>query len=396
MKRTIALSLGVVAGILAAAAAYWYGLYANPEAGKSKKAVVPVPVLVMKAGVKDMPVLLEVVGRAEAYETVTLRARVDGQVETVSFVPGQRVKQGEELIRLDSVDFALRLRQAQANVAKDEAQFAKSRADTARYTALRDRGFVSEEKVNDMRTVEAAARATLHADQAAVDLARSQLSYATIRAPFAGVVGAKLIFPGGTVKTNETLLAVINRVRPIYVTFAVPEKYLPRLRSAMSDRDAACKKGGCLKVDIGLSGDKSRRIEGTASFLDNAVDMASGTIQMKAVVDNQDEALTPGQFLEVRLFLDHLRGSVVVASEAVQQGPDGPFLFVVNAEGKAELRKIDVAASSGGLTAVSKGVQSGETVVTDGQLRLIPGTPVQVKTNEANAGKPASGGKTQE
>lgn len=382
MSKSTGFALAAIAA-LAVGGGYWYTRVRQPDAAQAIKAPPPVPVLLSRATLKDMPVVLEAVGRGEAYESVSLKSRVDGQVAALVFTEGQHVRQGDELVRLDATDFTLRLRQAEANAARDEAQLAKARADTARYLALQSRGFVSEEKVNEMRTVEAVATAGLRADQAAVELARSQLSYATIRAPFAGVVGARLIFPGAAVKINETIVAVVNRVRPLYVTFSVPEKHLPQLRAALARGGAGCKSGGCLQVSVWIPGDANRRFAGEVRFIDNAVDMTTGTIQMKAVVDNHDEALMPGQFLRVGMDLDSLPNAVVVANEAVQQGPDGPFVFVVGAQGTAEVRKIEVAASAGGLTAVAKGVQADETVVTDGQLRLTAGARVESRTKPA-------------
>jgi len=345
------------------------------NADDKKAAPPPVPVTTAQAVARDVPLAVDVVGRAEAFESVTLKARVDGQVAAVQFTEGQRVAQGEVLVRLDPTDFTARVRQAEASVARDEALLAKAHADTLRYVALKGRNFVSEEKVNEIRTNEAAAAATLRADQAALDLARAQLSYATVRAPFAGVVGARLVFPGSAIKTNDTALAVVNRVRPLLVSFSVPEKHLPRLRAAL----AAGKGIGALKVAVSLPGDSAHRFEGAVRFLDNAVDAATGTIQMKAELPNVDEKLTPGQFLSVSLQLDTLRQAVIVPNEAVQQGPEGNFIFVVKADSSVEVRKVETGASTGGLTVVAKGLQAGETVVTDGQLRLTPGAKIRSK-----------------
>ncbi|MFZ2266331.1 MAG: efflux RND transporter periplasmic adaptor subunit [Azonexus sp.] len=366
----------VVAALLVAggAAAYW-SWQASTAGPAAAKAPPPVPVVLGKASRRDMPVVLEVVGRAEAYETVTLKSRVDGQVAGLQFTEGQAVKQGDELIRLDATDFTLRLRQAEAALARDQAQLAKAKADTARYTELRQRNFVSEEKLNEMRTNEAALQATLNADTAAVDLARSQLSYTSIRAPFAGRVGAKLVFPGAAVKANDTGLLVINRVRPLFVSFSVPEKYLPKLKGMLAPGKGACPQG-CLKVLVGVPGSSKARLEGLVHFVDNAVDAATGTIIVKARLDNADEALTPGQFLNLSLNLDTLPGVVVVPNEAIQQGPEGPFVFAVNAEQKAEVRKITVGSAYAGATVIDKGLQADEVVVTDGQLRLTPGAAI--------------------
>lgn len=352
---------------------------------KKKGEAPPVPVTAATATTRDIPVTLKVVGRAEAYESVVLKARVDGQVAAVLFTEGQHVKQGDVLIRLDPNDFAARLQQAEATVARDEALIAKTRSDTARYTALKEKNFVSEEKVNDIRTNEAAATANLRASKAAVEVARLQLSYATIRAPFSGIVGARLVFPGSSVKINDTTLAVVNRIRPLLVAFAVPEKHLPRLRAAMA---AAADQR--MKVDVSLPSDASQRYDGTVHFLDNAVDAATGTIQMKAVLANDDEKLTPGQFLNVTLLLDTLAGAVAIPNEAVQQGAEGNFVYVVKDDQSTEVRAITAAASDVGYTAVAKGLRTGETVVTDGQLRLAPGVKVKLRDAAASKAPPAA------
>lgn len=345
-----------------------------------KPAPPPVPVTTTRAVLQDVPVALQLVGRAEAYESVTLKARVDGQVASVLFTEGQHVKPGDVLLHLDPTDFNARLQQAEASIARDEALLAKAHSDTVRYVALKDRSFVSEEKLNDIRTNEAAAAATLRAAQATARLARAQLAYATIRAPVAGIVGARLVFPGSSVKINDTALAVVNRVRPLLVAFSLPEKHLPQLRAALGDG----RSGKGMKVDVGLPGEKMPRFEGEVRFLDNTVDAATGTIAMKALLANAEEKLTPGQFLGVRLRLATLDKAVTVPSEAVQQGPEGFFVFVVKADGSVEMRKVETVASDAGVTAIGAGLQAGETVVTDGQLRLTPGARIKSKDTQAS------------
>jgi multidrug efflux system membrane fusion protein len=214
---------------------------------------------------------------------------------------------------------------------------------------------------------------------AALELARLQLGYTTLRAPFAGVVGAKLVFPGAAVKVNDTALAVVNGVRPLYVSFAVPEKHLPNIRAALAR--------GMIPVSVNVPGDNTKSFEGEARFLDNTVDTTTGTIRMKAVLANTGERLTPGQFLNVSLVLDTLRDAVVVPAEAVQQGPDGAFVYVLKADASAEVRKVEIAVVRDGQAAVARGLDSGETVVTDGQLSLTPGGKVKVKTPATPAQK---------
>ncbi|OHC68740.1 MAG: hypothetical protein A3H93_17515 [Rhodocyclales bacterium RIFCSPLOWO2_02_FULL_63_24] len=300
----------IVAVLAAGGAATWYLARSQaPASGKKGQAPQAVPVRLARAVVQDVPLRLDITGRTEAYETVTLKSRVDGQVQAVAFTEGQHVRQGDVLLRLDPADLQARLNQAEANLGKSRAQSAKAGADVERYIALRAKGFVSEEKVDEMRTAAAAADAAARAD-AAAELARLQLSYAVIKAPFAGVVGAKLVFTGTAVKVNDTALAMVNRVRPLYVGFAVPEKYLPLLQAAMR----SVKKS--MKASISVSG-IAAPWEAEVRFLDNGVDVATGTIQLKAVLPNDDERLAPGQFVSVNLVLDTLTGAVVVPAEAV-------------------------------------------------------------------------------
>lgn len=344
------------------------------EAAKAadKKGKPPVPVTVAEAHTADVPLLLSTPGRAEAYESVTLKSRIDGQVAGVEFTEGQPVRAGQVLIRLDPADFAAKLRQAEAGLARDEADLAKARADVARYQTLREQGFVSEEKLAELRAAAAAAAATAQAGRAALDLARLQLEHTVISAPFAGVVGARLVHPGSAVKVNDTELAVVNRVQPLYVSFAVPEKYLPRLRAAMGR--------GTLTVAARVPGDDRRGFAGTVRFLDNAVDAATGTIRLKAVLDNREEVLAAGQYLEVSLTLETLRDAVTVPAEAVQQGPEGSLVFVLRPDQTVETRPVRLATVAGGVAALGQGLKAGETVITDGHSRLTPGAKVKIKT----------------
>lgn len=377
--------LFLVAVLAASGGAAWYFMKSDsPPPGKKAQTPAAVPVKLAKAVVRDMPLRLDITGRTEAYETVTLKSRVEGQVQSVSFTEGQQVRQGDVLLRLDTADFQARLNQAAANLSRSQAQLAKARADVERYIALREKGFVSEEKVSEMRTAAAAAESVARADAAATELARLQHSYTAVRAPFAGVVGAKLVFPGTAVKVNETALAVVNRVRPLYVGFAVPEKYLPQLQAGMRSSAKA------MKASISLPGGGADW-EGEVRFLDNTVDAATGTIQLKAVVPNADEKLTPGQFVKISLVLDTHKQAVVVPAEAVQQSAEGSFLFVAKADNTVEVRKVRIASVQRLFAIVDEGLAGGETVVTEGQLRLTAGA--RIKLAEAPEGTPGKSGK---
>jgi multidrug efflux system membrane fusion protein len=372
------LKLGLTGLVLVAAgAASWYFLGpGRSDAPKTSGGTgAAVPVVMAQAETRDLPVTLAITGRTEAVESVTVKARIDGQVRTVAFVEGGHVRRGDVLLRLDPADFEARLRQAEATLARDRAQLVKARTDVERYTALRTKGFVSDEKVGEMRTAAAAAEATVNADQAAVDLARLQLGYTTVVSPIDGFVGARLVFPGSAVKINDTALAVVNRTQPINIVFAVAEKFLPRLRAQMAAGSRAA------RVTVRVP-DTSTTIAGELRFIDNAVDTSTGTIQVKAVVSNESEALKPGQFVNVELPLETLAQAVTVPAEAVQQGPEGAFVYVVT-DDTAQVRKLRVAAMQGGLAAIAEGLRAGERVVTDGQLRLVPGAKVRPAGREA-------------
>jgi len=370
----MALKRGILLGTLGLAAigaGAWFFLGGGTPAKSAKSPAPAIPVVLAKAELKDVALALEIPGRAEAFETVTLKARVEGQVQAVPYTEGQRVKKGDILVRLDPADFEARLRQAEANLARSQAQAAKSRADVERYIALKAKGFVSDEKVGEMRTAAAAAEASVRADQAAADLVRLQLGYTTLRAPFDGIVGARLVFPGSAVKVNDTALAVVNRVRPLYVSFSVAEKHLPQLRAAMRQESRST------RAAVSIPGDTSGPLDAEVRFLDNAVDTTTGTVQLKATVANTDEKLTPGQFVNVSLVLETLQQAITVPAEAIQQGQDGAFLFVVQDDGGAVTRKVTVRASQKGVAVIADGLKAGETVVTDGQLRLTPGAKIK-------------------
>jgi multidrug efflux system membrane fusion protein len=357
--------------LLLAGGAYLF-LHRTPskDGDKSDKKNAPVPVLAAKAEIADMPIVLDLVGRGEAFESVSIKSRVDGQVHDVRYKEGQAVRTGDVLLHLDPSDFDARLKQAEATLAKDRALYKQAEAQVVRYQSLKDHGFVSDEKVADLRAAAAAAAATVKADQANVDLARLQLSYATIQAPIDGIVGAQLVFPGTAVKTNDTVLAVVNRIRPLHVTFYLPENHLAALREEM--------RLGSVTAEVTVPGDSKGHHPAIVDFVDNAVDPATGTVMVKARLDNKDGALSAGQYLRVDLTLKTLKDVVVIPGEAVQQGPSGTVVYVVKPDNGIVIRKVKVAASRAGLAAIGSGVQAGETVITDGHLKLTPKSKVKI------------------
>ncbi len=360
--------------LLAAAGGSALFLHYRSEANVKPKAAPAtrgVPVTVAPVQVKEVPLTLNLVGRAEAWSTVTLRSRVDGQITAVHYQAGQHVGKGQKMVTLDSRALQAQLAQVAANLARDRAQLEKARSDFARYSDLVAKGFVSASQLETYRAAVDSTEAIVKADLAARELAQVQLSYTTVVSPMAGVAGAVLVFPGASVKANDTALVVINQVRPIYVTFSVPERMLGQIDHARA--------GGPMPVTVAVPGAQRPKLAGTLSFVDNAVDSTTGTIVMKARIDNGDQKLTPGQFVEVSMVLRNLKDALVVPSEVLQSGPDGNFVYVARPDQTVEVRKVQTISLAGRELVVEQGLAAGEQVVTDGQLRLTPGARYEVR-----------------
>ena len=338
---------------------------------KAAPAARGVPVTVASVQVKEVPLTLNLVGRAEAWSTVTLRSRIDGQITAVHYQAGQHIGKGQKMVTFDSRALQAQLAQVEANLARDRAQLEKARSDFARYSDLVAKGFVSASQLETYRAAVDSTEAIVKADLAARDLAQVQLSYTTVVSPMEGVAGAVLVFPGASVKANDTPLVVINQVRPIYVTFSVPERMLGQIDSARA--------GGPMSVSVAVPGAQRPKLTGTLSFVDNAVDSTTGTIIMKARIDNGDEKLTPGQFVEVSMVLRNLKDALVVPSEALRSGPIANFMYVARPDQTVEVRKVQTISLAGRELVVEQGLAVGERVVTDGQLRLTPGARYEVR-----------------
>ncbi len=343
----------------------------NPApAPQTSEAVVPV--ITANVTTKTVPEQVNAIGNAQAYATVAVKARVDGELTDVHFKEGQLVHQGDLLFTIDSRNWQAQLDQVEANLARDQALLQNAQAEEHRYASLRDKNFVSKEDYIRTQTNLAAAQATVRADEAAVKNARLQLTYATIYSPLDGIAGQILIQRGNMIKANDTNpLVVINQVSPIYVEFAVPERYLPAIRKYMAGRS--------LTVQAAAEGDEKAVASGTLSFIDNSVDTATGTIKLKATFANRDRTLWPGQFVQVKLLLAEQENALVVPSQAVQNGPEGTFVFVVKPDLTAAMRPVTVARTTGAETVIGKGLEPGEQVVIDGQSRLTTGAKVQLR-----------------
>ena len=334
-----------------------------------------VPVTIAPVVIKSMPVELRVIGTAEASSSVAIRAQVSGELTKVHFTEGDDVQEGQVLFTLDRRPYEASLRQAEANLQRDVAQAANARAQAQRLQDLAGRGIVSPDQVDASRTAAEALEATVAADRAVVESARVQVENVTISAPMAGRTGALMVHEGNLVRANDTApLVVINRLTPINVSFAIPESQLTTVRHFLAR--------GQLAVDA-RPGDDYTPISGRISFVDNAVDEATGTIMLKGTFGNGDRRLWPGQFVNVVLKLTTEPQAVVVPTMAVQTGQDSQYVYVVKADQTVELRPVSVARTSDNESIIKEGLKAGETVVTDGQLRLVAGSRISVKTAAA-------------
>jgi len=366
--------------VLIAIAAVGLGVYfiadgRAKEGRKAPKGPPAVPVSVAPVAQETVPIRLQAIGNVEAFQTVSVKARVDGQIVTVNFREGDPVRKAEVLFRIDPRPYEAALRQAEANALRDKAARDQARSQEKRYQELLDKNFVSKEAYAQIRTNAETAEASARASQAALENARLNLEYCTIASPLDGYVGKVLLQAGNMVRANDAnALVVINQVRPIYVNFAVPEQNLPEVRKYRA--------AGPLAVET-LPDPGAPPIRGELIFVDNAVDPSTGTIRLRAQFENADAALWPGQFVNVTLRLYEQADAIVIPSAAVQNGPEGQYVYVVGADSIAEVRKISVQRTDGERTIVASGLQKGERVVTRGQLRLGPKTRVQV-------GKPAA------
>jgi membrane fusion protein, multidrug efflux system len=357
--------------LLAVALAMYFGRHGDGGDAAARKASAPIPVEVAPAIQGDIELSLKLVGRAEAWSTVTLRARVSGQLESLSFKPGTLVRKGTVLAQIDPRLLKAQLDQARGSVARDQAQLQKAQADQQRYADMLTKGFVSKSDYDLYKANLAVARAALQSDKAAQELAQTQLDYARIIAPFDGVTGAPLVWPGAQISADSTDIVVLNQVEPMRVAFNIPEDSLPAVRAAQQS--------GTLDVQVAISGDHAAPLRGTLEFIDNAVDAATGTIVLKARFDNADHRLTPGQFVQVMLPTTRLVNVVSVPVHALQSSTDGSFVFVLGADGKVRQRPVTTGPSTAGRTVIDKGLKAGEQVVTEGQMLLVDGSSAAVK-----------------
>ena len=344
-----------------------------------------VPVTVAQVEKMTVPQQVSAIGTVEPIHTVQVRTQVGGTLVGAHFQEGQEVNRGDLLFTIDPRPYQAALAQAQSAVARDRAKLLDAEATARRYEELAKKEYVTQQQAESARAEAAALQATVSADEAAVEQAKLNLAYCAIRAAVTGRTGSLLVHAGNVVKANDATLVVIDQVQPIYVAFAVPERVLPQIRAREGKRLPVAarlsdQKPGEVPESSAIRGEAA---QGVLTFVDNAVNSATGTILLKATFENKDEALWPGSFAVATVTLGEIRDATVAPSQAVQRGQQGQYVFVVKQDGTVESRPVVVGMQDERLAVIEKGLRPGETVVTDGQLRLAPGARVQIKGGAA-------------
>ena len=335
----------------------------------------PVPVTASTVIQKTVPIQIRAIGNVEAYSTVSVKSQIGGELVRVHFKEGQDVNKGDLIFTIDPRPYEAALKQAEANLAKDTAQLENAREEVRRYAELVKKGYVAQEQYDRIRTNAAAFEATVNADKAVIENARLQLKYCYIYSPINGRTGNLFANKGNLIKSNaDNPMVVINEIQPIYVTFSVPEQYLAEIKKYMS--------GGKVKVQAFITKGEDNPEEGILTFVDNSVDLATGTIKLKATFTNKAKRLWPGQFVDAVVTLTTQPNAIVVPSQSIQTGQKGQYVFIIKNDLTVEDRPVVITRTINNEAVVEKGLLAGDEVVTDGQLRLVPGAKVEIKKSE--------------
>ncbi len=331
-----------------------------------------VPVTAAKVIQKTVPVQLTAIGNVEAYSTVSVKSQLGGILTRVHFKEGRDVNKGDLLFTIDPRPYEAALKQAEANLAKDTAQLENARVEAHRYEELVKKGYVAQQQYDQVHTNAASLEAIVNADKSLVENAGLQLKYCYIYSPINGRTGKLLANQGNLIKANaDDPMVTINQIQPSYVNFSVPEQYLGEIKKYMS--------AGKVKVEAFITNSENKPVEGILTFVDNSVDISTGMIKLKATFVNKDRHLWPGQFVNVIMTLITQPNAVIVPSQAIQTGQEGQYVFLIKKDLSVEIRPVVIARTMNGEAVVEKGLHSGDKVVTDGQLRLVPGAKVELK-----------------
>ena len=381
---------GIIAVALVAAGGAWFA-DRTPAAAEGPAAPPPaVPVVSGTVKAEDVPILRTGIGSVQAFNTVTIHVRVDGQLDKVAFIEGQEVKAGDVLAQIDPRPYQATLAQATATKTKDEALLANAKRDLARDEGLIGKQFVSQQTLDTQRALVDQDTAQVAVDQAAIDSAKVNLNYTTITSPLNGLTGIRLVDQGNIVHATDTTgLVVLTQTHPISVIFTLPESLLDAINQARAG-------GKSLAVYAYSSDDTTKLGEGKLLMIDNQIDQTTGTIKLKATFDNPNNTLWPGEFVTAHLLLDTRKGGLTVPTQTIQRGPNGTFVWVIKPDSTADMREVKVGQINGSTALIDKGLTAGESVVVDGQYKVkvgikVAATPQSSQTADAgaSAGSPA-------
>jgi multidrug efflux system membrane fusion protein len=366
-----AIGAATVLIVAAALVILWQSFGGNGPQATAQMTVPAVPVTAGTVTAQDVPVYLQGIGTVQAYNMVTVKTRVDGQIVRVDFKEGQEVKEGDPLFQIDPRPYQAALEQAQAAKQKDEAQLVGAKLDLDRYSKLLGTGYQTRQSYDQQTALVAQLQAAIKGDQAAIDNAELNLGYADIRSPIDGRLGARLVDKGNLVHTSDnTALVTITELKPIFVSFTLPQDALDEIRRQQQQAPLAVR---------AYSSDGSTLLsEGKLTLIDNSIDQTTGTIHLKARFDNADERLWPGEFVSLRVILKVRPNVATVPAQTVEEGPDGHFAYIIKPDNTVERRAVDVAAIQDGIAVITKGLSPGERVVVEGQYRLTDGALVRI------------------
>jgi multidrug efflux system membrane fusion protein len=371
----------VIIALVAAVAVWWHRSGADVPQAAAQAPTPGIPVTAGTVATEDVLVFLHGIGTVQAYNSVAIKSRVDGQIVKVEFKEGQDVKEGDLLFQIDPRTYQAALEQAQAAKQKDEANLVGAQADLERYEKLLTPGWQTRQSYDQQKAQVAQLQAAIKGDEAQINTAKINLGYTDIRSPIDGRLGARLVDKGNIVHANDnTPLVMITELRPIFVSFTLPQETLDDVQEHNKQAPLGVR---------AYSGDGKKELaEGKLTLIDNMIDQATGTIHLKARFDNQDERLWPGEFVSLRVVLTTRRGVATVPQQTVQQGPNGHYAYIIKPDNTVERRAVEVAAIQDGIAVITKGLTAGERVVVDGQFRLTDGARV----NPTAAAQPGAAG----
>jgi len=375
MRKSTKITLACVLVVIAAAGAVAAFRHerqhgAQPAQADNNAQPAAIPVVAEAAKSQDVPIIIRGLGSVTAYNTVSVRSRVTGNITAVAFKEGQEVKVGDLLVQIDPRPFQAVLDQAEATRVKDVANLENARKDLTRYATLVQKQFSTEQQYDTQRATVAADEATVRMDQATIDAAKLNVEYASVRSPIDGIAGIRQVDLGNLMEANGAVIVVLTQIRPIYVVATMPEADLGQVRTAMTQRS--------LDVEAYDADDSKLISQGHLDLVDNQVDQLTGTVKLKAEFANQDQALWPGEFVNAHLIVETVKNGVTVPAAAAQNGTQGPFVFVARNDNTAEQRNITVRQTENNVALIGSGLKAGELVVTAGQSKLSKGARVKV------------------